>query len=150
MTEWNAPPPRTRDYPRFLAVPEPFYSKNRDPGQGPWFVDVGSLQLQLTQVPRAKWNIVSYHMQQASNIKPSHVEPVNFWRAVNTSLVRDCLPPEFTAPPGAPIQDAQNDERSSQIQLLTLCVMQRTAEADVALLQKRDIFAELPTPTGDV
>src|SRR5207248_10357322 len=41
-------------------------------------------------------------------------------------------------------------ERLSQLQLLTLCSMQQRLESDVALLQKRDFFSELPKDTKDI
>ena len=62
-----------------------------------------------------------------------------FWKAVAAALKRDCVQQGF-----------DSESQSDQIQILTLCEMQKETHADVALLQKRDFFADLPDGSGDI
>ncbi|HET6844311.1 MAG TPA: 5'-nucleotidase C-terminal domain-containing protein [Candidatus Angelobacter sp.] len=141
--------PNTRHYPRYLAIPAPYYNPNSKP-KPKWIVDIGSLSIRFAPGPLGKWTLVSYHMKGSPNIQEVAQltpEASAFWTQVNTRLNRDCLPSGLRPKLPAPLDVGQDHERANQIQLLTLCYMQKSTEADVALLQKRDFFSELPTHT---
>jgi len=141
-TEWNVPPRATAQYPRFLAVPEPFYvSKRDDPTESHWIVDVGSLTIRLPGVRQGKWILASDHLRKSSDLLSTEQAP-KFWASVEQKVLNDCVPSGFSEP-------LQGD-RTNQIQLLTLCAMQQHEEADIALLQERDFFPDLPKLAGDI
>ncbi|HET9399743.1 MAG TPA: hypothetical protein VFO34_02230, partial [Candidatus Acidoferrales bacterium] len=136
--EWNAPRAGSVRHPMVLVVPEPYFVSNRNPKA---VVDVGKLEIRISQDDAPKWSLVSEHLELG---KPSDKDPTGgtaplFWKAVDAALKRDCLPNGFNS-----------KIQAEQIEILTLCEMQRAAQSDIAILQERDFFAELPPDAGDI
>lgn len=138
-TNWVKPPHQDARYPRILAVPEPFYVAAAKPQ---WNVDIGSLTLRLPKGPTGSWSLVSYHKRQPLDLGKAQIP--NFWAHVEQALTRQCLAPK------SPLVDLGPRSQANQIQLLTLCAMQRHSRADVALLQRRDFFPVLPADVEDI
>jgi 2',3'-cyclic-nucleotide 2'-phosphodiesterase (5'-nucleotidase family) len=141
-TKLNAPPAT------FLAVPEPFYVDGRKAAEGgSWAVDIGSLSIHLPPPQGGIWRLKSRHLSKpVKYASDSQVAPT-FWTVVRKRLGERCLSKDvaWATNPGE-----EQSQKQEQIQLLTLCAMQQYAEADIAMLQKRDLFATLPGDTKDV
>jgi hypothetical protein len=124
-----------------LAVPEPFYDEKRKEADGSsWVVDVGSLAIQPTYSQRNSWRVKSRHFWEPVEYKVGSKEVSHFWTAVQKKVAENCLPQSVV----------WNTTKEEQIQWLTLCAMQDKAEADIALLQKRDFFTTLPGDVEDI
>jgi hypothetical protein len=121
-----------------FAVPPPFWDK--DKGQG--FVRLGSIDLRLKA--DNTWQLVSRLLPE--NPKPRSPLPENpateFWLRVASVLPR-CLPANFV-----PAAD-DIPKKWDMLEWLTLCAMQQKTGADVAMIQKRDLFPDLPNAAGD-
>ncbi len=126
-------------YPSFLAIPGAYYVPKNNEQR--WIVDIASLSLKPPAGAERSWEIDRYHLQRRTNLNQPALP--HFWHAVESTLLdRGCLPQEFPR--------LDQTDGTSKIDLLTLCAMQKHTDADVALLQKRDFFAELPRPARDI
>jgi len=131
----------------FVAVPSPYYDpQQRDRYEG--IVHLG--QVNATYVATyqrekyernisktAAWKLTS------KRIDPQEVElskPV-YSSATNTDTFSQSIDARFKK-----CQEGDVPDRYTKIQVLTLCLMREQLSADVALIQKRDFFNELPDP----
>ncbi len=137
-SEWVAPRAGSVRHPMVVSVPEPYFVGGRNPQA---VVDIGSLDVHITADETPKWSVVSEHLElgKEQDKKVAKVAAPVFWNAVQSALKRDCLPQGF-----------DTKSQSDQIQILTLCEMRRETGADIALLQQRDFFSDLPAEAGDV
>jgi hypothetical protein len=136
--EWNAPRGGSVRHPMVLSIPEPYFVASRNPKA---VVDIGRMDLRISADAVPKWTIASGHMElfkSSDKLAAKGVSPV-FWKAVESALKRDCLPQGFNS-----------RSQSEQIEILTLCEMQKETRADIAVLQQRDFFADLPEDAGDI
>lgn len=136
--EWDAPRAGSVRHPMVLMVPEPYFVSNRNPKA---VVDIGKLEIRISQDDVPKWSLNSDHLElgKPADKDTSAATAPLFWKAVQAALKRDCLPQGFNS-----------KSQAEQIEILTLCEMQRAAQSDVAMLQQRDFFAELPPDAGDI
>jgi hypothetical protein len=116
----------------FVAVPIPYYDGAKQQG----IVHFGSI---LVSPQANSWELSSYV------IKPKPIEPTKsagteFWQQIGGTLSQ-CLP-DGPAPTDKPTG-------LDRIKWLTLCAMRDQTNADVALLQKRDFFDQLPFEAAD-
>jgi len=124
---------------KFLAVPEPFYDEKRKERDGSaWVVDIGSLTIHSPGEEGGSWHLKESHLGKAVDYGSGDVS--NFWNAVQRRVAENCLPQNVV----------WTTSKVEQIQWLTVCAMQENAEADIALLQKRDFFATLPGDAHDL
>lgn len=134
-SQWSNALGTSSRHPMVLAVPEPYFVGSR--GQ----VDIGQLDVEFIEGRRPRWTLVSKH--DVPEDSPAKTDPkpagTNFWKAVEDALRRDCVD-------GAPLPANQ----TQQIEYLTLCEMQKKTGANVAMLQERDFFAQLPGDAGDI
>jgi hypothetical protein len=136
--DWNTPKPGSVRHPMVMAIPEPYIVGSRNP-QG--VADIGRLDISISADASPVWKLFSEHMELGKS--PDKKTPADnaaaFWKAVAAALKKDCVQQGF-----------DSESQSNQIQTLTLCEMRKETHADVALLQKRDFFAELPDGSGDI
>lgn len=130
-------------HPRLLGVPSPFFTRKVAPR---WAVDIGSLSINFLPQPALAWEIQSNHLQKESQVGSAKIEAPNFWQAVQSKLQGSCLPSRMEVR-GDPLS---RERRTENIRVLALCAMQHYTGADVALLQQRDFFVDLPRLSGDV
>jgi hypothetical protein len=151
-TEWNAPRTSDRRYPIFLAIPEPYYvASRRGKVQSHWIADIGRLSMKLGPDLNGRWTLFSEHLEPEIvdySSREIAAPPDRFWPAVSNYLNKSCL---AHVPRGYLEQDfslpAATLNSQLRIQWLTACVMQEKLKADVVLLQKRDLFVDLPYVT---
>jgi hypothetical protein len=154
-TEWNAPGRSDRQYPMFVATPEPYYVGNRrGPAKSPWTVDIGSLTLEIDRDPKGKWKIVSDHLEPDVNFasRPTAMPPNRFWIRVSEYLEHHCLTRMTSLPRDQRYSlsiATSSSSQEQQLQWLTACVLQKQLGADLVLLQKRDFFVDTPFTTQD-
>jgi hypothetical protein len=136
--EWNAPKPGSVRHPMVMAIPEPYIVGSRNPQA---VADIGRLDVTISPDANPKWTLFSEHMElgKPPDKAPAADTAAAFWKAVGAGLKRDCLQ-----------QVSGPISKSDQIRTLTLCEMQKETHADVALLQERDFFADLPDGSGDI
>jgi len=136
-SEWNAPGAGSVRRPMVMAIPEPYFVGGRNPKA---VVDIGRFDIRIAADEHPKWTLFSEHMElgKPPDATPATPTASSFWKAVKARLDRDCVP-------GTDVKS-----HADQIQFLTLCEMQRASGADVALLQERDFFADLPPEAGDI
>nr|HEV7954113.1 5'-nucleotidase C-terminal domain-containing protein [Candidatus Acidoferrales bacterium] len=137
-TSWDTPKAGSVRHPMMIAIPEPYIVGSRNPQA---VADIGRLDITISADVIPKWTLVSEHMEpgKSPDAKNSSDKAAAFWKAVTAALQRDCRQQGF-----------DSESQANQIQTLTLCEMQKETHADVALLQKRDFFAELPDGSGDI
>jgi hypothetical protein len=124
-----------------LAVPEPFYdARRKKPDGSSWVVDIGSLEIQSPNSYRGNWHVESKHFWERVDYKVGSSGVPKFWNLVQHKVAEHCVPQES-------LWSTTDEEH---IQWLTLCAMQDNAEADIAVLQKRDFFPTLPEDTKDI
>jgi len=131
--EWNTARETSARHPMVLAIPEPYFVSGRG------VVDIGQLDIHFDREASSHWTLQSNHVElekPAGKAAPKETAP-NFWKSVEVTLKKDCLPEGFAA-----------QSQADQIQVLTLCEMQRETRADVALLQERDFFRTSRTMRG--
>jgi 5'-nucleotidase-like protein len=135
---WDTPKAGSVRHPMVIAIPEPYIVGSRNPQA---VADIGRLDITISADAIPKWTLVSQHMEpgKSPDKKTSIDTAATFWKAVANALQKDCLQQGFSS-----------ESQSNQIQTLTLCEMQKETHADVALLQKRDFFADLPEGSGDI
>jgi 5'-nucleotidase-like protein len=131
---------KTEKHPaKFLAIPEPFYDEKRKDRDGsPWIVDIGSLTIYLPKAQGGSWHLRETHFGKPVDYG-SRAAP-HFWDAVQRRVAQNCLPQTVIG----------NTPKEEQIEWLTLCAMQDSVGADIALLQRRDFFPTLPGDAQDL
>lgn len=118
----------------FLAVPSPFFDSERAEGKVHFsWVDASS--------KGASWLLESNSLPPTT-IKSEKEKAPAFWGLVEKKLV-SCLPREFAGTKATTITP------SEQLKWLVLCAMRDETRADVALIQKRDLFDDVPIGSGD-
>jgi hypothetical protein len=137
-SEWEAPKAGSVRHPMVMAIPEPYIVGSRNPQA---IADIGRFDIRISPDANPKWTLFSEHMElgKPPDKNPPQGRSAGFWKAVEAGLKKDCLQQGF-----------DSESQSDQIQTLTLCEMQKDTHADVALLQKRDFFADLPGAVGDI
>jgi hypothetical protein len=137
---WNAPQEGSVRHPMSIAIPEPYFIGSRNPSA---VVDIGRLDITISAAAdqNSKWSLLSEHMElgKPKNKEVATTAGAGFWRAVSATLKRDCAG-----------QNVAKMDQTTQIEVLTLCEMQRETGADLAILQVRDFFAQLPPDAGDI
>jgi len=128
-----------------MAVPYPHYVRYKDVPEPQWVADIGSLEVTLPRDGDQSWAATSAHLRRASKIGilPLQQEPW-FAERLFPSTLRLCFSSGLPAVSHPANSDERQQQRIKYLQVMTLCAMQKETEADVALLQKRDIFADLP------
>src|SRR5437660_3160496 len=134
--DWSSTGLKKKNQTRFVAVPEPFYDAARKSEATQWNVDLGSLTIASSSFAQGNWHLSSEHLE--SPVHYDRPDLTDYWQRVSTRLPDDCFRGD--------VAKAENDEK---IEWLTLCVMQRAAEADVAFLQKRDFFPKIAMEPND-
>lgn len=120
---------------RLIAVPPPYYRVSTKK----WIADVGTATMHATGNTE-EWQIVSSHNQPSGPSAFDELSTRNqptlkpFWDTVDSEIRKECLPGHFNG----------ETDQVTEIQFLTLCLMQKDTGADLALLQKRDFFTALP------
>ncbi len=119
----------TRRMPTFYAVPRPHFDTEKQQE----VVQVGIIE--LSTHGSNSWKLHS------ARLGPTRMErtmnpATRFWNQVATILPR-CLPDGYSFPSNV-------TKRDQQIQVLSLCLMQKETGADVVLMQKRDFFLQSP------
>jgi hypothetical protein len=124
-----------------MAVPEPFYDDRRAKEYGgAWAVDIGSLAIYPSGREGKNWQLKSRHAIESVNYDMDSKPLSHFWDAVARRVVDHCL-----------LKDAASTiSNGEKIQWLTLCAMQERAAADIAMLQRRDLFATMPGIAQDI
>lgn len=127
----NQPPSTLEPIPLFYAVPSPFFISS-SPGNS-----VRTGLIELTRNSGSYWKLhsdglVSPEIKEKMNPAPE------FWTLVNLAF--------HNCERGRGRDQSSNEER---LRLLTLCAMQQETRADVALIQKRDMFFFLPNNNED-
>jgi hypothetical protein len=129
-----------------LLIPAPFFLPSTFTGT----TDIGYLGIR--PVPgRAEFEIRAFHKNEPSGLyipdPPAGPDAANamrlnrtFWQLINAKLNDKCMPEHRS---GFPVSSDHADW-DQQMQMLTLCLLQKRTGADVALLQKRDFFTYLP------
>lgn len=135
--DWTSARSSPPDHPAFSLVPEPYYVGTREPKEQ---VSIGSVQVAAELGPSWKWHFEASTFE--SPVPADASPPPKFWQAVAVSAASACS--TFGTVPLATADPAM------QIQLLTLCAMQKELGADVVLLQERDFFTHLPKDAGDM
>jgi hypothetical protein len=145
VISWTDPSSRESASPlpslTYMAVPSSYYATLPNPHTQ---VKIGSLEI-AHLAPQSPWSLTTGRFQSSPR-EPSIGQAPQFWKLVAEELNRECLPQE-----SAPICPAETTSaRLEQIQLITLCAMRKALGADVAMLQKRDFFSELPADVIDI
>ncbi|MBZ5533507.1 MAG: 5'-nucleotidase C-terminal domain-containing protein [Acidobacteriia bacterium] len=136
------PSPLDKSTPQFLAVPYPHYVAGKDGSSPSWVTDVGELQITRTgPVGATVWQTVSAHQRYDTEIGIDPLQQASWFTTIlyprSNAL---CVPRDVTPPSG--VDDRQR--RQDYLETITLCAIQGVTEADIAMLQKRDIFVDLP------
>ena len=118
----------------FVAVPLPYYDTAEPQG----VVHFGSI-LALPQA--TSWELSS-NVIKPNEIGPTKSASTEFWQQIGGVLPK-CLPDGFVTP------TTDQPTGLDRIKWLTLCAMRDQTNADVALLQKRDLFDQLPFEAAD-
>lgn len=127
-TDWNRNIPASA----FVAVPIPYYNTSKQQG----FVHFG----RITAIPKeGLWGLTSRVIDPVA-VPATKAVSQNFWQRLGEVLPQ-CLPDDF--------QSSEQPTGLERIKWLTLCAMRVDTAADVALLQKRDFFDQLPLESGD-
>jgi len=122
--------------PAQVVIPSKYYDARRVPAESE--VEVGSIRF---QGGAGGWRVTAAPM--GSTGMPAH-PPAPLPAALRqrlTAALAACGAPA-TAPGAAQASDG------GRLTYLTLCAMQRAENADVALLQRRDLFTDLPPEIG--
>lgn len=128
-----------------VLVPAPFFMPNAVRAA----TDIGGLRIR--RLSPQQFEVRASHMNKSADLyqsdsaESSAIETAPrlnnaFWQLVTAKLNDKCLPDHAA---GFPTSNSRADW-DAQIQLLTLCQLQKQTGADVALLQKRDFFTHLP------
>lgn len=138
---WTPSPTTDATHPQYVAIPYPHYITQKDKNPY-WTTDIGSLQVQHHN---SAWLSTSRYLEQHSAIGITPLQLDQWFVDTLVPSVRSkCFPKGFTLPIVPADEKEMRDQRLDYIQTMTLCAMQSETEADIALLQKRDIFADLP------
>lgn len=130
----SATEPDKNAKPTVFAVPAPYFNTGRGLS-----LNIGLIA--LTPLQDNTWKV---HLKGLGpkELKEEQNPATQFWDRV-ASRFGDCEPSGFI--PGA--QDSITP--SDRLKWFTLCAMQHKAKADVALIQKRDLFSFLPNKHED-
>ncbi|HVS83788.1 MAG TPA: 5'-nucleotidase C-terminal domain-containing protein [Pyrinomonadaceae bacterium] len=123
-TEWTGKKPAGA----FVAVPSPYFDLAQKESLE------GSLHFGLIEAsnegPSSKWNLTAPNKVEALEVQNrSQKESIEAFQALVNRSPSRCLPPK-------------SDPLFDRVKWLTLCVMRERTGADVALIQKRDLYDE--------
>jgi hypothetical protein len=133
-TEWNAKVNSSA----FIAVPAPYYQsglKDGDEGN----VHFGAV---TAKYQSGVWRMVS-SFKGATLVKNTYMSDEKLAKLLEPA-VKKCFGPAFVEEPNHPTKIEET------IRIATLCAMRERLSADVALIQKRDLFSRVPDKLQDV
>lgn len=140
----------------FVAVPAPYYDAEKKDLEGSVHFGVINASWEEASKPKESWTLRADVKEAAPVPKPIKVlpatglscKPSTDKQSTDPKQIRDlvasglcrCLPADFESP---------ELDQYERIKWLTLCAMREQAGADVALIQKRDLFNAFPTDDAD-
>jgi hypothetical protein len=146
-TQWR---PNTRAG-SFVAVPLPIYNRasatvavNFSWVDASQKVEMRPLSWADESQKVRTWRLSSDWRDPVLEYKPKSVRPAQFWLGVDKAL-QTCLPSYLRDK----LNDTPKPSDSEKLKWLTLCAIREKTNADVALIQKRDFFDQIPEGTED-